>query len=345
MEHAIIIGAGHAGLATAYLLKQKGYNKVVILEATEAVGSAWRKRYAGLTLFTSKRYSALPGMKMEGNADDYPSKQEFVDYLAQYAVRFMLDIKFGCHVIDARKTASGFLINCDNGDMYQSKMLFVCTGAFQMANSLRLNKSSFYQDKLFTPETVGDRHLICEKENWLVIGDGASGRQLAKMLAEKNQVFLATGKARSFLPQRLFGKDIFFWLDKFGLTRLNKRCWLAKRIQKKDPFPANGITNRQLSEAGVRLCQRVDLASLTSDSPLEINDYTIDKVIIATGYYNDFSWLEKCLLSQSADQPIYERASKVVGLYILSQPWLSSRGSALIMGIEHDFNRLHLLKC
>lgn len=63
MKQAIIVGAGHAGLATAYLLRQKGYHKVVILEASNAVGSAWRNRYEGLTLFTSRRYSQLPGVE------------------------------------------------------------------------------------------------------------------------------------------------------------------------------------------------------------------------------------------------------------------------------------------
>lgn len=345
MKQVIIIGAGHAGLATAYLLMQKGYRKVVILEASDRVGTAWRTRYEGLTLFTSKRYSALPGMKMSGHADDYPSKQEFVDYLEHYTTTFSLDIRFNNKVIDVQNKLDCFTVSCSNGEIYRSKMLFVCTGVFQIPHSFQLSRHAFYHGRVFTPESIADRHLTCKNENWLVIGDGASGRQLAKMLVEKNQVVLSTGKQRTFLPQRLFGKDIFFWLDKLGLTRLSKRCWLAKIIQMKDPFPADGITNNQLAKLGIKLHERFDLNNLKSKSQLHLYGNAIDKVIIATGYTNNFSWLEGCLSHQNLDKPIYERVREIRGLYLLSQPWLSSRGSGLIMGIEHDFNRLNLLEC
>ena len=81
MYQAIIIGTGHAGLAAAYLLKRKGYNRVIVLEASGNVANAWRKRYEGLTLFTSRRFSQLPGLAMPGRQNDYPTNQEFVDYL------------------------------------------------------------------------------------------------------------------------------------------------------------------------------------------------------------------------------------------------------------------------
>lgn len=345
MKQAIIVGAGHAGLATAYLLKQKGYHEVIILEASCEVGSAWRKRYEGLTLFTSKCYSQLPGMKMTGNANEYPTKQEFIDYLKQYAGNFQFDIRLSRKVIDARKGSNGFTLSCDNGETYQSKMLFICTGAFQIPNNLSLKRNAFYQNRMFTPESIGSRHLTCKSENWLVIGDGASGRQLAKMLAKNNRVFLSSGKQRSFLPQRLFGKDVFFWLDKFGITRLDKRHWLAKRIQKSDPFPADGIRNSELIKAGVMLCKRFDLNKLMSEKLVTLAGQSIDRVIIATGYKNDFSWLNNLTAEKVGEQSVLNTVSKISGLYILSQPWLNSRGSGLIMGIEHDFNLLDLLEC
>lgn len=68
-------------------------------------------------------------------------------------------------------------------------------------------------------------------------------------------------------------------------------------------------------------------------------------MIIATGYNNDFSWLESCLAQQASNKDFFDKVSDISGLYILSQPWLSSRGSGLIMGIEHDFKLLDLLEC
>ena len=103
MYQAIVIGAGHAGLAAAYLLKRKGYNRVIVLEASVNVANAWRKRYEGLTLFTSRRFSQLPGLAMPGEQNDYPYKQEFVDYLKRYHKVHDLNVSFNVRVLEVKK--------------------------------------------------------------------------------------------------------------------------------------------------------------------------------------------------------------------------------------------------
>jgi putative flavoprotein involved in K+ transport len=49
-----VIGAGQAGLAIGYFLKQQGRG-FVILEAADSIGPAWRERWESLTLFTPRR--------------------------------------------------------------------------------------------------------------------------------------------------------------------------------------------------------------------------------------------------------------------------------------------------
>ena len=61
----IVIGGGQAGLAIGYYLKRQGVS-FAILEATEAVGAAWRSRWDSLVLFTPRRYSALRGLSFRG---------------------------------------------------------------------------------------------------------------------------------------------------------------------------------------------------------------------------------------------------------------------------------------
>ena len=62
-EHheVIVVGGGQAGLAVGYFLAQQGRD-FAILEAAAEPAAAWRTRWDSLKLFTSARYSGLPGL-------------------------------------------------------------------------------------------------------------------------------------------------------------------------------------------------------------------------------------------------------------------------------------------
>ena len=57
----IVVGGGQAGLAIGYFLAQQG-RKFAILEAADEPAATWRDRWDSLKLFTSVRYSGLPGL-------------------------------------------------------------------------------------------------------------------------------------------------------------------------------------------------------------------------------------------------------------------------------------------
>jgi putative flavoprotein involved in K+ transport len=75
-----VVGAGQAGLATGYYLKQKNLS-FVLFDGNNRIGDSWRKRYESLVLFTNRKYSSLPGLKMSGYQEVYPGKDEMADYL------------------------------------------------------------------------------------------------------------------------------------------------------------------------------------------------------------------------------------------------------------------------
>src|SRR5699024_2384938 len=86
----IIIGAGQAGIAMSYQLKQKGINNCLMIDAQKRIGDSWRFRYKSLVLFTTKSYSALPGLEMKGDPISYPTKNEMADYLEDNVAHFAL---------------------------------------------------------------------------------------------------------------------------------------------------------------------------------------------------------------------------------------------------------------
>src|SRR5215211_8579944 len=87
----VVVGAGQAGLAMGYFLREQGRH-FLIVEA-RSIASAWRERWESLTLFTPRRYSGLPGFPFAGDPDGYPTRDDVIAYLEQYAERFELPIE------------------------------------------------------------------------------------------------------------------------------------------------------------------------------------------------------------------------------------------------------------
>ena len=82
MEHVetVIVGAGQAGLATAYHLKRRG-RECVVLDDNQRVGDNWRRQWDSLRLYSPARYDGLPGMAFPAAQWSFPSKDEVADYL------------------------------------------------------------------------------------------------------------------------------------------------------------------------------------------------------------------------------------------------------------------------
>ncbi|MFD9457562.1 FAD-dependent oxidoreductase [Streptomyces sp. NPDC059985] len=89
MEHAdvAVVGAGQAGLATAYALVGHGL-KPVVLEASDQPAGSWPRYCDSLTLCSPARFGSLPGMPFGGgDPDRYPHRDEVVAYLTTCAAR------------------------------------------------------------------------------------------------------------------------------------------------------------------------------------------------------------------------------------------------------------------
>ena len=88
----VVLGGGQAGLAMGYYLREQGL-RFAIVERGDSIAPAWRERWDSLTLFTPRRYSALPGLPFPGDPDGYPTRDEVIAYLERYAETFELPIE------------------------------------------------------------------------------------------------------------------------------------------------------------------------------------------------------------------------------------------------------------
>src|ERR671930_532707 len=107
-----VIGAGQAGLAIGYFLRRQG-RRFVILERAGEIAPAWRERWDSLTLFTPRRYSALPGLPFPGDPDGYPTRDEVIAYLERYAEAFELPIALNSEVRRLEAREGSFILDLE----------------------------------------------------------------------------------------------------------------------------------------------------------------------------------------------------------------------------------------
>src|SRR4051812_36755552 len=131
----IVVGAGQAGLAVGYHLRQQG-RRFAILDAADRPAAAWRDRWDSLRLFTPVRRDSLPGLAFPGDPDHYPTRDEVADYLTRYAEQFELPMQLSSRVEHLRpRDGGGFTVEVTGGRHLAADQVVVATGPFQAART------------------------------------------------------------------------------------------------------------------------------------------------------------------------------------------------------------------
>src|SRR5688572_13480998 len=110
----VVIGAGQAGLSTAYHLARRGQD-FVVLDSYERVGDNWRCHWDSLRLYSPALVASLPGMPFPAKRSSYPTKDEMADYLESYRARFDLPVRGGVRVASVRAQDQRYLVTCTDG--------------------------------------------------------------------------------------------------------------------------------------------------------------------------------------------------------------------------------------
>lgn len=93
VDDVVIVGAGPAGLAAAATLRARGIDATIIERGR--VGESWRGRYDRLHLHTIRSLPHLPGHRIPSDFGRWVARDQFVQYLEQYAAHHRLEPRFG----------------------------------------------------------------------------------------------------------------------------------------------------------------------------------------------------------------------------------------------------------
>ncbi|KAB7704371.1 SidA/IucD/PvdA family monooxygenase [Bacillus aerolatus] len=332
--HTVVIGAGQAGLAMGYYLKQLK-QPFLLLDRWQEIGEEWKRRYASLMLFTPRLYSSLPGLALPDDPQGLPTKDEIANYLKRYAENFQLPIQLQTGVTRVHKKNNDFYVETNRGE-FKAANVVIATGPFQkpripdFAKNLSPNIVQLHSSQYKRPTDL-------QIGNVLVVGGGNSGAQIAVELSKERQTYLSVSQKMKFLPLKIGKKSVFWWLDKVGILKASHNSWIGRKVQ----AIGDTIFGSELKEAIGN--GRITLKERTvhsNETVLQFKDKSIleaQNIIWATGFISDYSWLDIEGVLNDIGKPIHNRGkTSVPGLYFLGLPWQHRRGSALLQGVGDD---------
>jgi putative flavoprotein involved in K+ transport len=328
----VVVGGGQAGLAAAWHLS-RSRQRYVVLEAGGQIGHSWRSRWDSLRLFTPAEHDALPGLSFPAPAGTYPGKEAVADYLRDYAATFELPVELNARVTGLHSTGAAFRVETE-GREFTARQVVVATGPFHqplvpaLAAGLDSSVTQVHSAGYRSTADLPDGPV-------LVVGGGNSGFQIAEELAPTRPVELSLGSTYPALPQRLLGRDLFWWLTRSGLMRATVDSRLGRRMQSRGEFLI-GSSRRDLQRAGVRLRPRLVAAAGRTARFADGSSRDVAAVVWATGYRSDYSWIDVPGVLRDGRVLHRRGVTDVPGVYFLGLPWQHTRGSALLGFVGDD---------
>jgi cation diffusion facilitator CzcD-associated flavoprotein CzcO len=306
------------------------------------VGTTWRKHYDRLHLHTDKKNSELPFASFSKDYPRYPSRDQVVAYLEDYAKEFELDIRFNQQVVSARRKDGQWQVQTQD-TLHSSPNLVVASGYARQPLSPAFPGMDNFKGKIIHSSEYKNGSEFNGK-NVLVVGFGNSGGEIAVDLYEHGaKPSLAVRNAVNVIPRELAGIPIL----SIGIVQSKMPDWLADAINapilhtvvgditkyglRKLPYgPATQIKKDKripLIDVGtMRLIRAGQIAVYSgveefSENRIRFNDgkeAEFDAVILATGYrpqISDFLQDSASVLDEEGAPTSTGKESTIPGLY------------------------------
>ena len=148
---------------------------------------------------------------------------------SDYAETFELPVELGSAVRSLTKSGDTFVLELD-GRTIEADQVVVATGPFQMPRVPEFAGRARAR-RLPDPQRRLPRRRATSREG-TVAGRRRRQHRLPdrRELAATHDVHLAVGARQTPLPQRLLGRDLFWWLDDDGLFKTTVDSRLGQKL-------------------------------------------------------------------------------------------------------------------
>jgi len=356
--NTLIIGAGAAGLATGACLKQAGVPNIII-EQGDKVGATWRKHYDRLHLHTDKKNSHLPFMEMPKEYPRYPSRDQVVTYLEDYAKRFDLDILFDQQVTSAKRIDDQWQVQAGSTLHTAPNLVVACGYSRQPVRPKWKGMETFPGKIIHSLEYKNGAAFKGKKV--LVVGFGNSGGETAIDLYEHGAVSSVSVRSPiNIIPKEVAGIPFLYFaipqnsipigladafnaivsrlllgnITKYGLRKLPYGPFA--QTQKDNQIPLIDIGEMKLIREGhIEVFPGIESFSGNRIRFEGGKEAEFDAVVLATGYrpkINEFLH-ESSVLDEEGTPLSTGKESSVLGLFFCGF-YVSPTGMLREAGIE-----------
>ncbi len=333
LHDVVIIGGGQSALSTAYFLKRKEVN-FVILDNQKTPGGAWTQSWQSLKLFSPADYSSLPGWLLPRGKESYPTRDEILSYLAAYEERYELPIKRPYFVKAVTPSETGFSVKTQNEE-FQTKVVVSATGTWSkpyiptFPGQEKFRRTQLHSALYSSPAPFSGKKVM-------IVGGGNSGAQiLAEIFDVATEVTWVTKEEPTFLPDDVDGRYLF------SLATEQYRAQLEGRNPN---VPEASLGDIVMVESVKRARDKDVLQSVRPFSELtetgaawpDGTTKELDAIIWCTGFRPSLDHLQPLGVIDAKNRVSVHgtRSTQVPGLWLVGYGDWTGFGSATLIGVQ-----------
>lgn len=182
----VVIGAGQAGLSTAYFLARAGFPRgdgFVLLDHGKRAGGAWQYRWPTLRLDKVHGIHDLPGMPLGEPDASRPVSEVGSEYFAAYERTFDLPVLRPVDVRAVRYDDNARLLVASPTETWSARAVVNATGTWDRPFWPHYpGRQTFAGEQLHTADYAGPARFAGKRV--IVVGGGTSAVQLFTEIAE-----------------------------------------------------------------------------------------------------------------------------------------------------------------
>jgi cation diffusion facilitator CzcD-associated flavoprotein CzcO len=303
MHPVLVIGAGPAGLATGACLTRRGI-AFRLLERGPTLGHSWESLYDSLVLHTGRHMSTLPGRRYPSGTSLYPSRQEFLDYLRDYAKAFDLEVECDKDVHALRRSSHGWAAALEDGRRIEGSSAVVCTGIIPNPRLPEIAGREHFRGTLLHASDYRRPDAFVGKRV-LVVGVGNSGGEIGSELARAAaHVTMLVRTGAHVVPLSIAGVPIQYLSSLVRQLPRPAQEFVVRRVAQLtdarrgppvlprppysplDAIPVIGFRLVDAIKEGLATMRRGEIVRLTEDGATFTDGESgrFDAIILATGY-------------------------------------------------------------
>ncbi|MBE2271286.1 MAG: NAD(P)/FAD-dependent oxidoreductase [Anaerolinea sp.] len=184
-DEVLVIGAGPAGISSAYYLKRAGLPYRVVDRAA-VPASTWANLYPSLQLNTAGFVSHLPGERIPLRFGVFPMGRDYYAYLRDYVDHHRLQIDYGVEVLRVSPGSDGWCVETRRVDAEPHETAIyraVIIAAGRFGNPVVPPIPGAFNGRLLHARDFHDPAAFAGRRV-LVVGSGPSGVDIAAALAD-----------------------------------------------------------------------------------------------------------------------------------------------------------------